>query len=233
MRRAVLSLLVALSPIFCHAEEPVKVGEALRVRPEVTAEPPKQEKQMLKPKGDIHEGTRVNTAPQAGTAILFNPTEGPRGLVQLGSRTRFTFDSRTISDVIEGRWSFTVDVGKLLAMFSPETATDEHRISITAGKPGKTATVRLYGTAVYLDVAPDGSMYLAVLEGRATVESPAGSEPVPVDAGEQTTIAPGQTPTGPVPFNEGLAGAPDLRGAPWILEPPLIDLNDPRLNLPK
>lgn len=231
-----LALWPLLSPRAGAAQAAERVGEVLRVRQAVTGGDAKDEKSVyatLQEKNEIFEGMRVIAGPRAGASILFDPKEGPRGLVQLGSNTSLTFAERTIgmiSDTLQGVWNIRVDVGRLLAMFSKKGAPGERRVKIST--PNGLVTLR--GTAVYLDVAQDGSTLLTVLEGSATVGSKAGGE-VPVSAGQQTYIAAGQAPTTPVSFNVSPGGGLDLRslGDAVLLEPPLIDLDDPRLNLPK
>lgn len=240
-RRFALGLLSAFCLLLVarpgSTQAPEKMGDVLRVRQEVThgfAEEDESTYNPLEEKKEVFGGEKVISKRGAGTAILFNPEGGPRGLVQLGSDTKLTFEKKkaqAISEAIQGTLNLRIEFGKLFALFSKQGTPDEHRITIST--PNGLVTLR--GTALYLEVARDGSTSIFVLEGSVLVEPKDGGEAVPVPANHQTYIAAGQAPTAPMSFETGREGGPDLQtmGEFVLLEPPLIDLDDPRLGLPK
>jgi hypothetical protein len=237
-RRFALGLLSAFCLLLVarpgSAQAPEKMGDVLRVRQEVTrgfAEDDESTYDPLEEKKEVFGGQKVISKRGAGTAILFNPAGGPRGLVQLGSDTKLAFEKKAISEAIQGTLNLRIEFGRLFALFSKQGAPDEHRITISTPN----GLVILGGTALYLEVARDGSTSIFVLEGFVLVEPKDGGDAVPVPANHQTYIAAGQAPTAPMSFETGREGGPDLQtmGEFVLLEPPLIDLDDPRLDLPK
>lgn len=93
--------------------------------------------------------------------------------------------------------------------------------------PALTAAAR--GTEFSLDVAPDGTTQLTVIEG--TVDATAGGVTVPVLASQDTTVQPGQTPQLPptptpmpgpseTPEQPGQTTAPQLPGQTSVPQPP-------------
>jgi hypothetical protein len=236
-RPSLLPLLIVLCPVLFvspgmgQASTSVEVGKVRGLRQSATGGPEKQDEKTYKaltPQETIMEGTKVVTGSGAGAAILLNPPI--KGFVQLGSNTKLAFN-KWLSEVVKGERKLEVYVGRILASFWSEP---ESSVTIRVRQGNRSVEIKPYGTSVYLDVATDGSIFLMVLDGRVSVESQSGA-PVSVSAGQQTFIAAGQAPTPPVPFNVSPRGGSDLRslGDVVLLEPPLIDLDDPRLNLPK
>jgi hypothetical protein len=239
--RALLWLLVLcpiLFPLATSAQGPA-LGSTFRVRPQVAKGPDGQDRKQytgLREKDPIPEETRVVTQRRAGAAILVGQRSAKHGLVQLGPETDFTFE-KWVQEAVEGGQRLRLYVGQVLALFSPESGADEHTVTISIGSPDHT-TARLiaHGTGLYVQVSPvDGSTFVYVLEGVVTVESLPGGGSVTVRKGEQTRVAVGHAPTQPAPLDTGPEGRPDLKspGEGWLFDPPLVDLNDPRLDLPK
>jgi hypothetical protein len=241
LMRTLLCLLVLcplLSASATWAEGPV-IGSAFKVRPKVTqgtnvADLTKHTD--LKEKDKISEGTTVATRSRAGAAILVGQRPAKHGLVQLGSNTLFTFE-KWVQEAVAGQHRLRLYVGQVLALFSKESDADEHTVTISIGSPDQT-TVRLiaHGTGLFVEVSPvDGSTFVYVLEGVVNVESLLGEGgQVTVQKGQQTSVAVGHAPTAPAPLSS-LEGRPEFNSPceGWLFDTPLVDLNDPRLDLPK
>jgi quercetin dioxygenase-like cupin family protein len=229
MRRWLPWLLFALCAAQGVAAQ--KIGEVVQVAREVRHGLDGAEEktyQLLKKRDLIVERTKVVTKKRAGAEIQVGRPPGKHGIVMLGPVTQFTFD-KWIAEAMGGEYALRLYVGRVLALFWPDNG--EHIVKINT----PTGPVTLRGTAVYLEVSPiDHSTFVYVLEGQVTVESLAGGE-VTVHAGEQTRVSVGQPPTPPAPPNSGTGPGPDLKspGEEWLVDPPLIILDDPRLDLPK
>jgi hypothetical protein len=231
MRSPLLLSLLLLSPSLFPAAgsaQLVEVGRVVRVVPDVTGGIPGQEYELLVEKAKVVLGTEVVTAKRAGTRIRVGTGGGPTGTVDVGPRSRFLFEE-WVPEAIKGKARLSVQIGYLLAYFQPRTPDQSQLITITT----PSGILYVTGTALGVEVAPDGSTSIAVLEGSVRVESRSGGK-VTVTAGNQTRVAMGQPPTPPAPFRAS-PGGPDL-GLPdrtWIVDPPLVDLDNPRLDLPK
>ena len=232
MRRPLLVSLLLLWIAAAGSAQPV--GRVVDVAPKVTAGiAGKEDRKVYRPlvkKAPVGVGTEVVTAKQGGAWIRFGAGSEPVGTVHLGPESELLFESWVAEAALTGEASFRVQLGSLLAYFRPRTADQRKRITI------HTPNGELYvtGTALYLEVAPDeGSTSVFVLEGTVTVVSKSGGE-VTVTAGQHTRLDRGEPPTPPAPFRPGSSGTGlGLPTRPWILDPPLVDLDNPRLDLPK
>jgi hypothetical protein len=228
------SLLLLSTRVFAAAgaAQPVEVGRVVQVAPEVTSGIAGQENRKsyrpLVKKAKVMLGTEVVTGKRAGARIRVGTEGGPTGTVDVGPRSEFLFEE-WIPQAVGGKASLAVQIGFLFAYFQPRTGDQSQLITITT----PSGVLYVKGTVVGLEVAPDGSTSVFVLEGTVSVVSKAGGE-VTVAAGNQTRVAMGQAPTPPAPFSPSPGGpAPGLANRSWILDPPLVDLDDPRLDLPK
>lgn len=236
MRRSFPAFLLLLSPGLFAAPgfaQQVEVGRVVRVVPVVrggiAAAQKRESYGPLTQKAKILVGTEVVTTPKAGARIRVGTGGGPQGSVDVGPESVFLFEDWVAQAVGGGQVSLRVQIGSLLAYFQPRRENQAQLITI------ETPSGKLYvtGTAVYLKVEPDGSTSVLVLEGTVRVASNSGGD-VEVTQGNQTRIVMGEPPTPPTRFDVGPAGLDlGLPTRPWINDPPLADLDDPRLDLPK
>jgi hypothetical protein len=125
---------------------------------------------------------------------------------------------------------FLVQIGQILAAFTPHQ-DDKHAVYIDT----PTAHIYLEGTLIDVQVAPDGSTSVFVIEGAAKVTSTAGGQ-VHLAAGTRTEVVPGQPPTPPAPADPGtgtLSPAASGPRAGVIVDPPQLDLRALQLDLPR
>jgi hypothetical protein len=185
----------------------------------------------------VQVGEEVRTHRGAGAKVTVGP---PRtgGRIDLGPETRVVFEQWLFDAandrIAEAGWR--LQVGYLRAFFTP-TPEGKREVWITTPTVKR---IRLIGTALQVEVAPDGTTLVWVIEGEARVETEAGGEAaaITVPAGMWTVIARGRPPAPATPFDPGTAAqSPDARGpafpSPVFTEPPELDIRRLRLDLPK
>lgn len=180
----------------------------------------------LKLSDEVVEKMEVRTGSRSSAKIQVG-FSGPRGSVDMFPRSSLVFDKWLLEDDA----TLLVRVGACLFNLWPRKPGQEHMVRITTPKG---TTLTLLGTSVFLQVAPDGTTSAFVLEGSVTMQSQSGDE-VTIATGQVAHVTPGRPPTEPVSFTVSPGGdgsLPWLPG-PGITDPPQIDLDDPRLDLPK
>jgi hypothetical protein len=163
----------------------------------------------------------------------------------VGPESRFTFRPGLFSPEGElAGFDFFIEWGKFrwaavpkLAGEAPQTelgaAPHQVHMETPAGK------VDLYGTDVYIMVdRASGATAVYVAEGAAELTSAGGT--VRVEEGSWTSMTAGAPPLQPIPLDPSVwalspeAGGPAFRlGPDLLIGDPLLDLRDPRLELPK
>ncbi|HVR97812.1 MAG TPA: hypothetical protein VMW27_14435 [Thermoanaerobaculia bacterium] len=213
------------------------MGIVAWVHPAVEARQPGMASQPVTQGYAVQVGEEVRTDRGAGAKVIVGP---PRtgGRIDLGPETRVVFEQWLFDAandrITEAGWR--LQVGYLRAFFTP---TPEGRREVWITTP-TAKRIRLIGTALQVEVAPDGTTIVWVIEGEARVEPEAGGEAaaVTVPAGTWTVIAPGRVPAPPTVFDpETAAQSPDAGGPafprPVFTEPPELDVQRLRLDLPK
>jgi len=206
------------------------VGLAPAVAGQVT-EPPGPS-QDLHPGDGVVEDMEVATGKRAGANVT---VEGPkRGAVRLAAETRVVFKRWVINAAQGEDIPFSVQIGHFLAAFAPHP-DDKHTVYIDT----PTARIRLEGTLIDVQVAPDGSTSVFVVEGAATVTATAGGA-VHLTAGTRTEVSPGLPPSLPAPANpltgtlSPPAAGPAFHGPGFVItDPPRLDLRELQLDLPR
>jgi hypothetical protein len=163
------------------------------------------------------------TAARASAQILF--AGGVRGTLIMGADSKVVFDQWVVVQGTRSEIGFQTLVGKFLVFFLPQTqghAAGKVTIKTPAG------LLELHGTAVCIEVTPDGTTTVAVLEGRVTFKGAAGGE-IQLPQGAWTRVVPGQPPT----VQSHGAPAFDLPAQLLVEDPPHLDLRRLVLDLPK
>jgi len=159
MRALPLALVLGLAGIAPAAAQPRPIGYVVRLAPTVhgrATQPPGTPKSLKK--GDaVVEDMEVATDKQAGANVT---VEGPkRGAVRLAAETRVVFKRWLINAARGQDIPFLVQLGHFLAAFSPH---QDGRHTVFIDTP--TAHIRLEGTLIDVQVAPDGGTVVTVRE---------------------------------------------------------------------
>jgi len=231
-----LALALGLTFFVPMAAAGQPVGHVCKANPTVLGTPPDQPIPIqLKQPDPVLMDMDVETLKQASASVTI---EGPaRGMVKLGPESKVRFE-RWVANAANGQdIPFFVQVGHFLAAFTPRSPDDRHTVRI---KTPNGTTIRLEGTLIDVQVAPDGSTSVYVIEGAATVTSKSGAK-VHLTAGTRTVVNPGQPPTPPAPADPGTGTlsppAADGKfhgpGTTVIVDPPWLRPQDLQLDLPR
>jgi hypothetical protein len=167
------------------------IGRVVRLAPMVQGAAPGKESKLLQQGDGVVEDMDVATGKNARVNII---VVGPkRGAVRLAAETRVVFKRWLLNATQGDDIPFKVQIGHFFAAF--ETHNDD-RNTVYIDTP--TAHIRLEGTLIDIQVEPDGSSTVYVIEGRATVESVTGGKVV-LTAGTSTVVRHGKSPTDPTP----------------------------------
>lgn len=193
---------------------------------EVKITPPEQDPVMTKSKLP----TTAETGKQSRAVFTIGKTEGA---VTMGPKSHFRFESAVFDEkgLLIDRLDLRIEFGKFWFWFTPPPpAPPGHRPRTVVIKT-PTEPVFLLGTGVYISVDPDGTTTVVVLEGAVLVGQ--GKEEKRVEAGSWTTFGPDQPPLDPLPIKPKTEIGALWPGAPDLPGPVLLDLQSPRLDLPK
>ncbi len=208
------------------AQAPGKVSSQPKPRPQVHGRVPPEALRRLEKESQVRLGMHVETD-RAGEATIEIGTEEKQGFVSLGPATKVVF-----TDFVFGRaqglrpqLGILMSLGMLRIALRPRLNRPQEGEYFIVSPRGE--QIRLLGTDAYVKVAQDGSLVVAVIEGRVQIVSKAGV--VELGAGE-VYLGPDQ-PRGQIPPGGGNGPPPGFPGEFLPVDPPQFD--DLRFDLPK
>lgn len=227
LRCAALALLVALGALPASAQEPV--GRAAVVEGPVFETPPAGSRGDL----TVGESILLDHLIESERSAFARLTLGAEGVIRIPEETEIRIERHRVDAATgETESALSLLLGKVeLALSSL------FRGEVTVETPS--ATLGVKGTVVRVLVDPAGRTLVSVLEGVVEVTSRATGATVTLEAGEYTTVEPGEDPALPAPFDpsagtlSGDAGGPDfvVPGEDVFTETPLLDGR--QLDLPR
>jgi hypothetical protein len=219
-------LLLAASPavaLATAAPAPIVVGKVAYLIPTLSGTMPNGPTMALAKLDDVRPDMTLATAARASAQIVF--VGGVKGTLIMGADSKVVFDQWVVWQGTRSEIGFQTLVGKFLVFFLPQTqghAAGKVTIKTPAG------TLELHGTAVCVEVAPNGTTTIAVLEGLVTLKGAVGGE-VQLPQGAWTRVVPGEPPA----VQSHGAPAFDLPAHLLVEDPPHLDLRRLVLDLPK
>lgn len=237
--RLSLALLVCLVAGFPGRTQAQDLG-SLRDKREVVKKKPQGQEETEMQRGEpVRLGMEVSTKARSAAEFAIGRAQG---VVSMGPESTFTFEQGQFDDEGElvDKLSLKIAFGRFWIWFVPAvskpTVLGRHPGEILIKSGGH--EIKLAGTAVFLQVERNGMTTLYVEEGVAVVGKPGAvvGEPgaeVRVERGQGTTFGPGLPLQSPAPVDGHPRPEPFGPGESEIPGPVLLDLNSPRLDLPK
>lgn len=224
---AALALLAVGAALPAAAQEPV--GRAAVVEGPVFETPPAGSRDDLA----VGEAILLDHLIESERAAFARLTLGSEGVIRIPDETRIRMDRHRVDAATgETESAFSLLLGKielaLSSLFRGEVAVET-----------PSATLGVKGTVVRVLVDAAGRTLVSVLEGVVEVTSNATGVTVTLEAGEYTSVEPGEDPALPAPFDPSAgtlsadAGGPDflVPGEDVFTETPLLD--ERQLDLPR
>jgi hypothetical protein len=228
-----LAFLASLLSTAAFSEPEVVVARLVRHQPRVEA-PPGAPISPGAPGAEIRKGTEVQTGKKASALFAVGTRPSMRGMLKLGPESRVIFEKWVVNAATGGEIGLDFRLGDLLVAFVSPKNDIQLEPGVEKWIETPTVRIRLHGTMVAVKVEKNGTTSVFVLEGNATVESNAGGT-VELPAGTQTTVRPGESPTAAAPIDPGnaIAGLDPLPDGHSFSDPPLANLLNLNLDLPK
>lgn len=224
-------LLACLLAGFAAAAPAQDLGKLTRKVRVVKKALPGQQAEEMREKEPVKVRMQVETGKDSGASFAIGRTQGA---VTMGPESRFRFkEGRFDPAGLLTHMDFEIEWGKFRFVFAPRIKGPTQLGNLPGEVVIKTPTrsIHLYGTDVYLSVDRDGNTTVYVAEGAADVGEL--GEAVRVEAGEWTTFGPGQPPQPPARVDSDPTKSIFRGGAPEIPGPVLLEVDSPRLDLPK
>jgi hypothetical protein len=235
--------LFAVGPV-AVAQVDRPVGQVAQAAPQVEGRhdgkvealhgPDKKASQNASP---VYEKMEITTSAGAGARILIN-TDLPKrkGVVILGPETRIQLTERSLTLARSLKTlNWLVKLGQFRLALRPRDPNDPPDVGECFIYTLAHDFVRLTGTDVAVEVAPDGTLTVWVIEGEVEVTAAAGGMKR-IPAGYRTRVRPGHDPEPPVHFTEIDGPGPGLplhHEERIFSDPPRLDLRTLRLDLPQ
>jgi hypothetical protein len=257
-RIAPLLLIAVVAPARSGAaRDTPRVGTVVTLSPEVTGAMPGDHPRQLGSQAEVCEHMEVVTKAAAKATILIgdskalcgakdsNPPVPPslRGALIMFPNSRVSFERWVIEQATQPELTLRAQLGEFLVYLMARPQVEGKVRIVTPSND----TFELHGTAVCLQVAPDGTATVAVLAGEVTIRSAAArairgaaARPVRVPQGSWTKVAPGRLPQRPALLGRRAGTLSPQAGGPaftmpaelLVTDPPHLDLGR-LLNLPK
>ena len=233
-------LLLAHAPARA-AGEAERVGQVSQPVRQVQGREGDQQPRDLRDRDPVWKLMWVQTFVKARTDVTLGQSAWTdKGRVRLGPDTEVRFED-WVADLAAGRinrLSLKVALGQIWMAFAPTPKGLPREGQYDILTPG--GTIRLEGTDVYVKVEPDGTTSVYVREGSVRIQPNTGGELV-LKAGFWTRMHPEGPAAPPSRFEPADFDPPvdpegrDLGppGEKDIIDPPELDVRDPRLELPK
>lgn len=218
---AACALLLAALPAAAQ-ETDQRVGEVVSVMGTVTGQQVGATEQPLAATDPLYLDMTVRTGPASRTRFNFDP----RGTYRLAERGEAVLSREFLEDVGVYRGIIEIKLGFLFAAVSGLFAAESDA-----------AEAGVQGTVFAMRVVEDGTTTVWAFEAVGddlTVTSKSTGDSIYLESGYVTVVAPGASPTPPIPFDPktGAAGGlvlPLPGGLPDVFDEPPLPPEDPQL----